>query len=189
DVVDALTGSAPSFISVFAGRIADTGLDPGPLMTEAVRILESEPRAELMWASPRELLNIFQADAIGCHIITVTQDILKKLSLVGKDLDEYSLETVKMFHDDGEAARFSLELAARRGGGEQGAEIRTSCAALERPSSTELNPRAKLAPLPTTGRRRAVHTSIGVRSVKRRACDISSRMVPRLSCGAPAVAC
>jgi transaldolase len=87
DVVDALTGSAPSYISVFAGRIADTGLDPVPLMTEAVRILESEPRAELMWASPRELLNIFQADAIGCHIITVTQDILKKLPLVGKDLD------------------------------------------------------------------------------------------------------
>ena len=114
DVVDALTGSAPSYISVFAGRIADTGLDPVPLMTEAVRILESEPRAELMWASPRELLNIFQADAIGCHIITVTQDILKKLPLVGKDLDEYSLETVKMFHDDGEAAGFSLELAARR---------------------------------------------------------------------------
>jgi len=79
-----------------------------------VRMLESEPRAELMWASPRELLNIFQADAIGCHIITVTQDILKKLSLVGKDLDEYSLETVKMFHDDAEAAGFSLELAARR---------------------------------------------------------------------------
>jgi len=114
DVVDALTGSAPSYISVFAGRIADTGLDPVPLMTEAVRILESEPRAELMWASPRELLNIFQADAIGCHIITVTQDILKKLPLVGKDLDEYSLETVKMFHDDGEAAGFSLEFAARR---------------------------------------------------------------------------
>jgi len=114
DMMDALTGGAPSYVSVFAGRIADTGLDPVPLMTEAVRILESEPRAELMWASPRELLNIFQADAIGCHIITVTQDILKKLSLVGKDLDEYSLETVKMFHDDGEAAGFSLELAARR---------------------------------------------------------------------------
>ena len=114
DVVDALTGGAPSYVSVFAGRIADTGRDPVPLMTEAVRILESEPRAELMWASPRELLNIFQADAIGCHIITVTQDILKKLSLVGKDLDEYSLETVKMFFDDARAAGFSLELAARR---------------------------------------------------------------------------
>jgi transaldolase len=114
DIMDALTGGAPSYISVFAGRIADTGLDPVPLMAEAVRILESEPSAELMWASPRELLNIFQADAIGCHIITVTQDILKKLSLVGKDLDEYSLETVKMFHDDAEAAGFSLELAARR---------------------------------------------------------------------------
>jgi transaldolase len=114
DVVNALTGGAPSYVSVFAGRIADTGLDPVPLMTEAVRILESAPSAELMWASPRELLNIFQADAIGCHIITVTQDILKKLPLVGKDLDQYSLETVKMFHDDGEAAGFSLDLAARR---------------------------------------------------------------------------
>jgi len=79
-----------------------------------VSILRAFPRQELIWASPRELLNVFQADAIGCHIITVTQDILKKLPLVGKDLDEYSLETVKMFHDDGEAAGFSLELAARR---------------------------------------------------------------------------
>jgi len=108
DVVDALTGSAPSYISVFAGRIADTGLDPVPLMTEAVRILESEPRAELMWASPRELLNIFQADAIGCHIITATSDILAKLPTLGKDLDEFSLDTVKMFHEDGLKAGFRL---------------------------------------------------------------------------------
>src|SRR4051812_9675482 len=99
-VVGALTGGAPSNVSVFAGRIADTGRDPVPLMTEAMRILAAEPNAELIWASPRELLNIFQADAIGCHIITVTHDILKKLSLVGKDLDEFSLETVKMFYDD-----------------------------------------------------------------------------------------
>jgi len=113
-VVGTLTGGAPSNVAVFAGRIADTGRDPVPLMTEAVKILESEARAELIWASPRELLNIFQADAIGCHIITVTHDILKKLSLAGKDLDDYSLETVKMFHDDAQAAGFSLESAARR---------------------------------------------------------------------------
>jgi transaldolase len=114
EVVDAVTGGAPSNVSVFAGRIADTGRDPVPLMTEAVKILEAEPNAELIWASPRELLNIFQADAIGCHIITVTHDILKKLSLVGKSLDDYSLETVKMFYDDAKAAGFSLESAARR---------------------------------------------------------------------------
>jgi transaldolase len=112
-VVDALTGGAPSNVSVFAGRIADTGRDPVPLMAEAVSILEKEPNAELIWASPRELLNIFQADAIGCHIITVTHDILKKLSLIGKSLDDYSLETVKMFYDDASAAGFSLELSAK----------------------------------------------------------------------------
>lgn len=82
-------------------------------MAEAVNILKREPKAELIWASPRELLNIFQADAIGCHIITVTHDILKKLSLIGKNLDDYSLETVKMFHDDASAAGFSLELSAK----------------------------------------------------------------------------
>jgi transaldolase len=113
-VVDALVGGAPSNVSVFAGRIADTGRDPVPLMTEAVKILEAEASAELIWASPRELLNIFQADAIGCHIITVTHDLLKKLSLTGKDLDNYSLETVKMFYDDAKAAGFSLESPARR---------------------------------------------------------------------------
>jgi transaldolase len=113
-VVMALEGGAPSNVSVFAGRIADTGRDPVPLMTEAVEILRREPRAELIWASPRELLNVFQADAIGCHIITVTHDILKKLSTVGKDLGDFSLETVKMFHDDAQAAGFTLEVAARR---------------------------------------------------------------------------
>jgi transaldolase len=107
-VVDAVTGGAPSNVSVFAGRIADTGRDPLPMMSEAVRILTAEPKAELIWASPRELLNIFQADAIGCHIITVTHDILKKLTLVGKSLDEYSLDTVKMFYDDARAAGYSL---------------------------------------------------------------------------------
>jgi len=107
-VVEAVKKGAPTYVSVFAGRIADTGADPVPLMAEAVRYLAAAPNTELIWASPRELLNIFQADAIGCHIITVTNDILKKLSLVGKDLSEYSLETVKMFYDDGKAAGFTI---------------------------------------------------------------------------------
>lgn len=107
-VTDALAGGAPSCISVFAGRIADTGRDPVPLMVEALHIMTAAPAAELIWASPRELLNIFHADSIGCHIITVTHDILKKLSMVGKPLDEYSLDTVKMFHDDASAANFSV---------------------------------------------------------------------------------
>ncbi len=107
-VVEAVAGGAPSCISVFAGRIADTGRDPVPLMAEAVAMLRAAPVAELIWASPRELLNIFQADEIGCHIITVTNDILKKLSLVGKDLAEYSLDTVKMFYEDGRKAGFAL---------------------------------------------------------------------------------
>ena len=107
-VVDAVRGRAPTYVSVFAGRIADTGVDPVPLMAEAVRCLEAAPNTELIWASPRELLNIFQADEIGCHIITVTNDILQKLSLIGRDLGDYSLDTVKMFCDDGRAAGFVL---------------------------------------------------------------------------------
>jgi transaldolase len=107
-VVDAVAGGAPTYVSVFAGRIADSGIDPVPLMADAVRRLTAAPNTELIWASPRELLNIFQADAIGCHIITVTNDILQKLSLVGKDLSEYSLDTVKMFYSDGRAAGFVL---------------------------------------------------------------------------------
>ena len=107
-VVDVVKGGAPTYVSVFAGRIADTGADPVPLMDEAVRRLAVAPNTELIWASPRELLNIFQADAIGCHIITVTNDLLKKLSLVGRDLGDYSLDTVKMFYDDGRAAGFAL---------------------------------------------------------------------------------
>jgi|SRR6186713_2925559 len=106
--VDALVGGAPACISVFAGRIADTGRDPLPLMVECLDVMRSRSDLELIWASPRELLNVFQADDIGCHIITVTNDVLKKLALVGKDLDDYSLETVKMFFDDGHAAGFSL---------------------------------------------------------------------------------
>lgn len=108
NVVAALDPNVPSYVSVFAGRIADTGCDPVPLMTTAVEILKAAPAAELIWASPRELLNIFQADEIGCHVITVTNDILKKLSLVGYDLNEYSLDTVKMFYADAVAAGFKL---------------------------------------------------------------------------------
>lgn len=108
DVVDVLQPNIPSYVSVFAGRIADTGRDPLPLMAAAVEILKLAPASELIWASPRELLNVFQADDIGCHVITVTNDILKKLSLVGYDLNMYSLDTVKMFYNDAVAAGFKL---------------------------------------------------------------------------------
>jgi transaldolase len=108
-VVPALGGGPPACVSVFAGRIADTGRDPIPLMAEAVGLLAPHPNLELIWASPRELLNIFHAEAIGCHIITVTHDVLAKLPLVGKDLNEYSLDTVKMFCDDALKAGFRIE--------------------------------------------------------------------------------
>jgi transaldolase len=108
DVSAALADGPASYISVFAGRIADTGRDPVPLMTAAVELMRPHPTQELIWASPRELLNIFQADAIGCHVITVTNDVLKKLELVGKDPAEYSLDTVKMFYNDAKAAGFTL---------------------------------------------------------------------------------
>jgi transaldolase len=108
DVSTALGGSAPSYVSVFAGRIADTGRDPLPLMAAAVEMVSMYPGMELIWASPRELLNIVQADDIGCHIITATSDILKKLSLVGRDLHDYSLDTVKMFYSDAQASGFRL---------------------------------------------------------------------------------
>ena len=104
----ALGGGPAAYVSVFAGRVADTGRDPVPMMAEAVRVLKPFPNQELIWASPRELLNIFQADQIGCHVITVTNDVLKKLDLVGKDLDAYSLETVKMFYTDARAAGYKL---------------------------------------------------------------------------------
>ena len=107
-VHEALGDGPASYISVFAGRIADTGRDPLPMMSEAVRIMKPTPNQELIWASPRELLNIFQADQIGCHIITVTNDVLKKLELVGKDLGRYSLETVSMFYNDAKAAGYRL---------------------------------------------------------------------------------
>jgi len=108
DVLAALNPDVSSYVSIFAGRIADTGYDPVPLMAAAVEMLKINPKAELIWASPRELLNIFQADEIGCQIITVTNDILKKLSLVGKNLDEYSLDTVKMFYNDAQSAGFNI---------------------------------------------------------------------------------
>lgn len=104
----ALEGGAPACISVFAGRIADTGRDPLPIMAESVSLINRLPGVELIWASPRELLNIFHADLIGAHIITVTHDVLAKLGTVGKDLDEYSLDTVKMFAGDAAAAGFNL---------------------------------------------------------------------------------
>jgi len=107
-VAEALAAGTPSYVSVFAGRVADTGRDPVPLMSAAVQALRHLPAAELIWASPRELLNIFHADAIGCHIITVTHDLLKKLDLVGKDLAEFSLDTVKMFYRDACEAGFRL---------------------------------------------------------------------------------
>jgi transaldolase len=107
-LTEAVKDGAPSYISVFAGRIADAGIDPVPLMARAVAIMVDAPRSELIWASPREILNVVQADEIGCHIITVTHDLLKKLDLLGKDLLEYSLETVQMFRRDALAAGFSL---------------------------------------------------------------------------------
>lgn len=107
-VGESLAPGTPAIVSVFAGRAADTGVDPVPMMAEAARILKSKPKAELLWASPRELLNIFHADAVGCHIITVTNDVLGKLSLIGKNLDDYSLETVQMFFRDAAAAGYSI---------------------------------------------------------------------------------
>jgi len=108
NVVSNLNPSVPSYVSVFAGRIADTGRDPLPLMIDCVNVLKVNPLAELIWASPRELFNIFQADQIGCQVITVTNDVLKKLDLVGKDLNDYSLDTVKMFYNDAKSAGFSI---------------------------------------------------------------------------------
>ncbi len=110
NVLGALNPSVQSNISVFAGRIADTGIDPLQVMQECLRQMKVMPNSKLIWASPRELLNVFQADAIGCHIITATNDILKKLSLVGYDLKKYSLDTVKMFHDDALSAGYTIEV-------------------------------------------------------------------------------
>ncbi len=107
-ITAAVKDGAPSYISVFAGRIADAGVDPVPIMARSVEIMAQAPSAELIWASPREILNLIQADQVGCHIITITHDLLKKLDGVGKKLKQFSLETVRMFHDDAQAAGFSL---------------------------------------------------------------------------------
>ena len=107
-VAAAVDGGAPCCVSVFAGRIADAGLDYMPVMAESVEILKSNPNAELIWASPREVYNVVQADDIGCHIITCTNDIIKKLSTLGKELGQFSLETVQLFYEDAKAAGYSL---------------------------------------------------------------------------------
>ena len=107
-VSESVIGGPSCFVSVFAGRIADTGVDPVPLMRQALKILKVAPNAELLWASPREVLNVYQAESIGCHIITATNDILKKLNLKAKDLTEFSQETVQMFYQDAQASGFKL---------------------------------------------------------------------------------
>jgi transaldolase len=106
--VEALAGGAPSNISIFAGRIADTGRDPVPIVREAVSMASAEPSIEVIWASPREILNVDQADCAGCHIITLATDLLKKLDMRGKNLDEFSRETVQMFYDDAVRSGFAL---------------------------------------------------------------------------------
>jgi len=108
EVAKAVNPDARTIVSIFAGRIADTGVDPVPMMREAVNILSHIPNAELLWASPRELLNLFQAEACGCHIITATNDVIGKIKLIGKDLNHYSLETVRMFYSDAQAAGYRI---------------------------------------------------------------------------------
>jgi len=103
-----LNSSVPSYVSVFAGRIADTGVDPLPIMKDSLDILRKNPKAELIWASPREVFNVYQGDQIGCHVITVTRDLAEKLASAGKDLEDFSLETVRMFAADAEAAGYTL---------------------------------------------------------------------------------
>ncbi len=110
-VVDSLADGVKCFVSVFAGRVADTGRDPIPLMRRSVELLQARSQAELIWASPRELLNVLQADAVGCQVITATKDVLAKLAMIGKDLDELSLDTVKMFRQDALAAGYNVEVA------------------------------------------------------------------------------
>ena len=107
-VVKSVHGETSCFVSVFAGRIADTGVDPIPMMQDALELLKTTPNAELLWASPREVLNVYQAEAIGCHIITATNDILKKLNLKGKNLSDFSQETVRMFYNDAKEAGYEI---------------------------------------------------------------------------------
>lgn len=108
DTLPALINSSGSYVSVFAGRIADAGIDPLPIMKEVMKLLSKIKNVELIWASPRELYNVVQADSIGCHIITATNDILKKLPTLGKDLTQFSLDTVKMFYDDAQKAGYKI---------------------------------------------------------------------------------
>ena len=112
-IAEHLAGKTPAIVSVLAGRIADTGIDPVPVMRQALTVLKARPKAELLWASPREVLNVVQASEIGCHIITATNDILNKLSLLGKDHVDYSLETVDMFYKDASAAGYTISCAKR----------------------------------------------------------------------------
>lgn len=107
-IYDAIDMNTPSIVSVFAGRIANAGIDPEPLMKEAVEICSSKNLIEVLWASPREAFNIIQAERVGCHIITVTDDLIKASQTFGKDLDEFSLETVKMFYDDALSSGFKI---------------------------------------------------------------------------------
>ena len=109
EIINNLDPSVNSYVSIFAGRIADTSIDPIPIMEEALKIMSQNIKSELIWASPRELLNIFQANEIGCHIITVTPSILDKLNLIDYDLNEYSLDTVKMFFNDAKKAGYKLD--------------------------------------------------------------------------------
>lgn len=107
-VLPAMRHAESGFVSIFAGRIADAGVDPEPIMIQAVELLREYPKLELLWASPRELFNVIQADRIGCHVITLTDDVWKKLPLLGKNLDQFSLETVQMFYNDAVAAKYEL---------------------------------------------------------------------------------
>jgi transaldolase len=108
EIASNLNSTVPSYVSIFAGRVADTGVDPSKIVSESLAILRSNQRSEVIWASPRELLNVFQAAELGCHVITASTDILNKMKLIGYDLETYSLETVKMFYDDSQAAGFTL---------------------------------------------------------------------------------
>ncbi len=110
EVVDAVARETEAVVSVFAGRVADTGIDPIPMMSNAVDICSSKPLTELLWASPREVLNVYQAAEIGCDIITITPDLIKKLEVFGKSLEEYSLETVKMFYEDAKSSKYQINI-------------------------------------------------------------------------------
>lgn len=114
-IADALDPATPAILSLFAGRVADTGRDPLPLMAEALDLLGALPKTELLWASPREILNLIQADQCGCHIITMTSDLLAKVGGLGKELDQFSLETVAMFHRDANAAGYSIDIQREPG--------------------------------------------------------------------------